>query len=252
MKAYALCIPGVVSIAALVSFAQGGVLPSSWAATTGVNTEAFTSIVNDSDAAVSFFGITESMVFNEGYEYFGDPPEKLLVAVARGNARLDVQSITDGWVVGSRVFASAGSDDAEADASSFNMFEATFFVEANTGFLVNGELTDYGNKSSDFAGYDYGVRMEIYRNGSLVFEADWWEDDFPGPQDIYSRFENSPTGAEFRLLITSDAAADSYPGPGGWNSEAYMEYEVSVTSYIPAPSAGLPLLGLALLARRRR
>jgi hypothetical protein len=243
-------LAGVAAVFA--SHTQGGVLPSSWSVTTGVNTEAFTSIVNDSDVAVSFFGITESMVFNEAYQYFEDPPEKILAAIARGDARLGVQSITDGWFVDSRVFARVGSEVANADASAFNAFEATFFVEAGTGFLVNGELTDYGNKSSDFAGYDYGVRMEIFRNDVLVFESDGWEDDFAGPQDIYSRFENAPTGAEFRLLITSNADADSYPGPGGWNSEAYMEYEVSVTSYVPAPGVGLPILGLAFLARRRR
>ncbi len=243
---------GVTAGAAIASLAQGGLLPSSWSITTGVDTVAFTSIVSDSDAAVSFFGITESMVFNEGYRYFEDPPEKILAAIARGDARLGVQSISDGWFVESRVFARVGSEIASADASAFNAFEATFFVEAGAGFLVNGELTDYGNKSSDFAGYDYGVRMEIYRNGTLVFESDGWEDDFAGPQDIYSRFENAPTGAEFRLLITSNADADSYAGPGGWQSEAYLNYSVSVTSFIPAPAAGIPLAAFVFAARRRR
>lgn len=247
---------GVSATFTACSCTIAGTVPTSWAISTSVETQAAASIVNDMDSAGAFFGLTESMVVNEAYEFVGDPPEKLFLSVGRGEASIDVQAILDGWSVDMSTFARSGSEDDSAMADAFGTFDVTFNVAGGMTLDVVGRYFDTFTKDSGENSNHARARMQVFRDGSLIFDTStngWdsfgWDGSPSMPETIFATLEG--VGAEYRILTTTDVGTESQAGPGFWFGEgtADLRFDVLV---VPAPASTLAVIGVALVGRRRR
>lgn len=232
--------------AGLCIFATGvsaGVTPGSYSLTTSATANVGEGPVNAMDSASEFFGTTATIL--NAQHSNPDFDSGMLV-----RSTATVSALADGWRVSGESYVRGGGSDTSTSGQSSVQFGAEFFVTAGNTLDIWGEIPDYGVEGAGSAPGSFSVLLRVLRNNTLAFQANFWEDDFPGPQEIFSTLEND--GATYRIELSSGASGSTFNGPGGWNIESYIEYYIDV-SVVPAPGGAIALLGgMGVLARRRR